>query len=205
MDTGGGALQYNINSSPGAQTWAFSGSITSNVTGTINALGFYNLQVSASNTGTSRIDGYVLTDQQSTDFDIGPINVTGNIYVDLAASIVQALQNLPTVSAVTDVPSNAAGKAKNADGSGVAAEAATAPTDQQKAEMLAHALIQAMFRQTLSDLTSGELLDLQSALGLTPEEANQGLAAAGYLSIPEPTTLALLAIPAIFMAARRRK
>lgn len=205
MDTSGAPLQYNINTTPGGQTFTFSGSITSNVTGTLNALGFYNLQISATNTGTSRLDGYVVTDKQSTDFDIGPINVTGNIYIDLAASIMQALANSPLASSASDVPSNATGKAKNADGSDVAADAATVLTDQQKAEMLGHALIQAMFRQSLSDLLPDELKQLQAALGLTDQDAQAGLAAAGYASAPEPTTIMLLAAPALFFIARRRK
>jgi len=205
MDTSGAPLNYNINTNPGAQTWAFSGSITSNVTGTINALGFYNLQIAASNTGTSRIDGYVLTDQQSTDFDIGPINVTGNIYIDLAASIVQALQNLPLVSSVDAIPSAGAAKDKNPDGSDVAAGTPAVLTDQQRADMLGHALLQAFLKQALADFTSGQLIDLQAALGLTPEDAQAGLAAAGYDLTPEPTTIALLAVPAVALFLRRRK
>ncbi len=202
MDTSGAPLQYNISTAPGGQTFTFSGSLTSNVTANINALGFYTLQVSASNTGTSRLEGYVVTDQQSTDFDIGPVNVTGNIYVDLAAAIVQAIANNPLASSVTDVPSGATGKTKNADGTDV--DPATL-TDQQIGEMLGHALIQAMFKQTLSDLTNGELEKLQSALGLTPEDAQNGLSAAGYVTVPEPTTLALLVAPAVIFVFRRRK
>ena len=205
MDTRGAPLQYNINTSPGAESWAFSGNLTSNVTGTINALGFYNLQVSASNTGTSRIDGYILTDQQSTDFDIGPINVTGNIYIDLAASIVQAMQNIPLVSSVDDIPSGAAGKAKNADGTEAAVDPAAAISDEARMQALGHALIQAMFRQSLSDLLPNELKQLQSALGLTDQDAQAGLAAAGYATAPEPATILLIAVPAVLYITRRRK
>lgn len=206
MDTAGSPLQYNINTAPGGQTFTFSGAISSNVTASINALGFYNLQVSASNTGTSRLEGYVVTDQQSTDFDIGPINVTGNIYIDLAASLIQAIANTPLASSAADVPSNATGKAKNADGTPISIDA-SGLSDQQIAEMLGHALIQSMFSQALSDLTHNELLTLQSALGLTPEDAQKGLTAAGYASAatPEPSTIALLAVPAVLAMFRRRK
>lgn len=206
MDTSGSPLLYNISSAPGGQTFTFSGSIVSNVTASIDALGFYNLQVSATNTGTSRLEGYVVTDQQSTDFDIGPINVTGNIYIDLAASLLQAIANTPLASSAVDVPSNATGREKNADGTPITIDP-TGLTDQQMAEMLGHALIQAMFSQALSDLTHNELLTLQSALGLTPEDAQKGLDAAGYANAyaPEPSTIALLAAPAILVMFRRRK
>lgn len=212
-DTLNAPLQYNITSSPGAQTFTFNGNVAANVTGTINALGFYNLQMGVSNTGTARLDGVAITDQRSTDYDIGPISITGNIFADMGSAILQAATT-PLVGGTNpaaianNVPSAASAKDKQADPA-AAVDPASALSDQQVQEALGKALMQAIFAQAISDLAGSELSQLAGLLGLSTEQtifaydSSKATASAG--AVPEPGTIGLLALPLVFLALRRTR
>jgi len=210
-DTQNAPLQYNITSSPGAESFTFNGNIAANMTGTINALGFYSIQVGVSNTGTSRIDGMLLTDQRSTDFDVGPINVTGNIFTDIGSSLLQLAATSITEGAnplatLNNIPSAASAKDKNA----AALEITPDMTDAQVQEVLAKSLVQAYFTQALSELNPLEQGNLAELLGVFTEQTlfeydSSKVNEAGKNSVPEPTTIAFLGLPMLYMLLRKRR
>lgn len=202
-DTGGAALNYNLNVFTGAQNLGLQGSFTGNITGTLNALGFYNLQVIGNNTGTRTADGMVYTDDQSTNFDLGPVNVSGNIFLDIAAGFFQATLNSLAASEFS-IPSSAAARVVTPD-NGVSAvlsasSAGTPPVDLN--QLIGQALVQSMFAEALADLSSAEAMSLDSLIAsLLPEltDGNGGLASA---QAPEPATLLLLGLPALALLPR---
>jgi len=76
-------LRYDVRTKVGLQDAELSGTL--NLAGAldINMLGFYELTFNASNTNsTFKLDGVVVRDEQATNFDVGPISVRGNIFVD---------------------------------------------------------------------------------------------------------------------------
>jgi len=208
-DTQNAPLQYNITSSPGAESWTFQGSLTANTTGTVDLLGNYSLQVAATNTGTARLDGVAITDKRPTDFDVGPVNINGNIYVDLASNLLQAA-SAPLVgganpaAVANNIPSAATGKDKTSE----AADPSATLTDAQIKDALTKALVQSVFAQALSDLNpldpsnGGGLLGMLTDRTIAQYDSSK---VNGAAAIPEPGTIALLATPMLLMALRRRR
>jgi hypothetical protein len=82
-------LSYTFNINDGIQDLTATGSVSINNKGSINTLGFYDLEINISNRGSYSTEGYGLVDSGTTDFDIGPINVTGNIFVDALAALTE--------------------------------------------------------------------------------------------------------------------
>lgn len=87
------SLNYALRGKSGAQDIALTGTLNIQSSLEVNALGFYTLSTDVSNTNSQlTMDGVAVQNfQQPTNFDIGPINVKGNIFVDgLTAVLAQA-------------------------------------------------------------------------------------------------------------------
>ncbi|MBP7935579.1 MAG: hypothetical protein KA354_13110 [Phycisphaerae bacterium] len=87
LATGNNPLSYVFQIDPGFQNLTAAGNVAINVNTKINALGFYDQTFQISNRGTYTAKGWLGNDQQSLDFDAGPIVVSGNIYTDAAAAV----------------------------------------------------------------------------------------------------------------------
>lgn len=82
-------VSYTLDFHTGFQDWTASGSFLANVDTRVNALGFYNQVFHISNRGTFETDGFLMRDTQPLDYDIGPITISGNVYVDAVAALTQ--------------------------------------------------------------------------------------------------------------------
>lgn len=82
-------LNYTMTLNTGVQDFSWTGNALINTQGSINALGFYDLQFRFTNVGQYTADGFLLHDEQVTDFDFGPINASGNIALDAIAALLQ--------------------------------------------------------------------------------------------------------------------
>lgn len=79
-------LNYSIRGKSGAQDIELSGVLNGAQSVEINPLGFYETQINFSNFNASIAgNGLLIEGEDSTNFDIGPITVRGNLYVDLLA------------------------------------------------------------------------------------------------------------------------
>lgn len=200
LDTNGAPLNYNFSTFTGVQNLQMTGAFTGTVIGTLNILGFYSLQVSAQNANSNlRLDGVLVTDNRSTDFDVGPINVVGNIWIDLASNTLQALGQVVGATLANVGSSAAAPREKIPDGTDISIddiENAAALTPEIEEQMV-NALIQSL----LSSALPQELNALLGLPGDTQYEAHdvQILTA----PVPEPTTAALFGLPALLMLVRR--
>lgn len=83
-------LNYNYSSDIGLQSTTLSGSTLVDATFSINALGFYNLDITSSNRNTVTREGAV-SDTTTIDSDIGPLSISGNIFVDALAAVTDPL------------------------------------------------------------------------------------------------------------------
>jgi hypothetical protein len=84
------ALSYSYSSDIGLQSTSLTGSMLIDADFSINALGFYDLTITSSNRGTVVREGRV-NDSTTLDSDIGPIEVSGNVFVDLLGVLVDPL------------------------------------------------------------------------------------------------------------------
>lgn len=89
LTTLGAPLGYTFDFNNGIQDFVATGTVRFDITTRINALGFYDKTVQISNRGTYSTDGFGPTEGGSLDSDIGPINISGNIYADIAAILTQ--------------------------------------------------------------------------------------------------------------------
>ncbi|HUN80498.1 MAG TPA: PEP-CTERM sorting domain-containing protein [Phycisphaerae bacterium] len=82
-------INYNITFDSGFQKYNWTGNMLINSSGDVNALGFYNLDLRLMNVGNASADGVVIHDSSVTDFDTGPIHVSGNLALDAIGSLFQ--------------------------------------------------------------------------------------------------------------------
>ncbi|MFO0972472.1 MAG: PEP-CTERM sorting domain-containing protein [Phycisphaerae bacterium] len=213
LDTGGAPLNYAVRGFTGLQNIQATGSFTGTLSGTLNVLGFYNLQATAANNNSNlRVDGVLVTDNRSTDFDVGPINVTGNIWIDAASNTLQALGNVAG-SIYTNIASAATARKKTpavakptdpTDTANVATDAAPEFDDE-----FVRSIIQALFSdalvQQLLAVLSGQAAQQVAALPPASTGSQQlSSPASNSALVPEPATLVLLGLPAFFLLRRRR-
>ncbi len=85
-------LNYELRSQLGAQDVAYRGTFNLGANIEINPFGFYSIAYDISNTnGEVEVDGVLVRDDDETNFDIGPVSVEGNLYVDAAVVLLSAL------------------------------------------------------------------------------------------------------------------
>jgi len=85
-------LAYTLRGKTGAQDFALAGTLAVQGSLEVNQLGFYTGQLEVNNTNSSlTVDGVLARGDESTNFDIGPISVKGNIYYDALISVLGAL------------------------------------------------------------------------------------------------------------------
>jgi hypothetical protein len=88
LSTGNRPLDYRYDSFLMAQDVVIDGSILLDVNTYINQWGFYDVTLQASNRATVTAKDQEIADLfPELDFDIGPINLSGNIYVDALAVV----------------------------------------------------------------------------------------------------------------------
>ncbi|MGE3182879.1 MAG: PEP-CTERM sorting domain-containing protein [Phycisphaerae bacterium] len=90
LDVSANNLNYQIRARSGAQNTTLSGTMNVANQIEINQFGFYSMQLSVSNTNSQlTVDG-VVSDLEEIDqnFDVGPIFIEGNIFVDMLAGVI---------------------------------------------------------------------------------------------------------------------
>lgn len=132
-------LKYRVTFNTGVQDFEWAGNILIDADGRMNALGFYDFTLRMANVGSATADGVILQDEEITDFDVGPINVSGNIGFDLLAGLLQST-GLTGAAAPPRIFSAAAQRDKTVDELLAELEAGEGLTDEE-----AQFLIQQMF------------------------------------------------------------
>jgi hypothetical protein len=92
LSTDDEALFYLFESSTGAQDLLAQGSFLLDATGSINTFGFYDLRLQLSNRQDLTLEGRFQDGvDREYDFDIGPVDVKGNIFADLLAVLLDPI------------------------------------------------------------------------------------------------------------------
>lgn len=199
--TQGAPMAYDFNINTGLQDINATGRVSWDNKASINALGFYDLKIDISNRGTFKTNGYADVDSGTTDTDLGPINISGNVFIDLLAVITEPLYqaaNQPNPF------SKISGRAARSAIDQLATDAIRAKI--ANGELLTDDEIDSVISASLLASILGEEipgLDLSAAQlqGLTATDGAQNQVAR---TVPEPITLVLLAGPLLLIRRARR-
>ncbi len=196
-------LSYDLKTNVGAQDVELFGTL--NAFGSLNAnvFGFYELSLNVRNQNSTLVaDGLLADAERNTNFDVGPISIKGNIFVDMIAGALGAIgadaTDLETlfprspIDALVNAFQNNLQNMQAAQSKGVNKELAPLllATVIGRDEAAGQKLIE-------------RLLDESITLSSTSTEAEAAQQAT--LSIPEAGTLSLLAVGGAILAATRRR
>lgn len=205
LTTGGNPLNYTLTSDTGNQTITTAGSFLMNINGGVNNFGFYDLSIDVSSRQTVTEDGRILTDTFENDFDIGPIDIEGNLFADLLGVVTDPIFQLLGVDNIFRQFSAAGQFESNLSALAQAAQAKIDIGDQLTGAELSELASMAAAGTVLGfDVSALSFLDdpaLQFDLGAV--NGSQRVLATSPNFVPEPATLALL-LAAVPWVRRRR-
>ncbi len=207
LNTGGSPLSYKFNLNNGIQDLTATGSALIDINTHINALGFYDQTFQISNRGTFETDGFGVIDKGTLAFDVGPINVSGNIFTDMLAMLTEPLFAATGTSNPFAKFSGRATKAaelnKTADELRARIDAGEVLSDEEIATLVNNTILAAM----LGGQPTDHLFD---NFVLPPDVLKEALADKAALSelslqpVPEPAMAGLIALSMLVWRPWRR-
>jgi hypothetical protein len=195
LNTRGQPLFYTWTTDVGGQQMTREGSLFLDATGDLNEFGWYQLQFDYSVRETVTESGRFSNEETPVEFDIGPIDVRGNLYADFLAVLMD-----PVFAAlgVENVFASFSGRVQAEEEFARRMADTTALTGD-------FPLVSGLgFAELLDDprvLASGEVT--ASSVGLTRTITETGTVT---IAAPDPTTVLLLmaGVPFVWRSARRR-
>ncbi len=191
-------LAYNFNFDAGLTDTTIVGNMLFDLRASMNSFGSYDFRFQASNRQTTNIDGrfddFPIGD---ADFDIGPIDIEGNIFADLLANVTAPFFEAAGIENIFALFSGRVFREQQAR--------ATADTLRAKVEaggsLTAEELADVSAMKFVAGLLGDELPDLGFIADGIP---NGETASTGMGVIPEPHTGLLLAAGLLIGVRRRR-
>ncbi len=204
------ALSYEYNLNTGAQDLTATGSVLIDMGMTVNALGFYDQLLQVSHRGSFETDGYLLRDGDTLDFDIGPIDISGNVYLDALAVLTQPIFNLTETD---NIFSKLSGRAQRESEFDLARDTLMARvdagemlTDAEIEELVSNSILSAILGGDSPESVFDALVDngMLFTEGADPTASSSSSLAASVQPVPEPSTLLLLGAVSGLLVLRRR-
>lgn len=188
-------LKYTASLNTGVQDFEWTGNMSIDASGTINLLGFYDFNMQLVNVGNFTADGVLIKDEQVTDFDTGPIDLSGHIGMDVIASLFQA-NGTDGAAAVPRIFSAAAGKDRTADELVTAMKQGEKLTNEEVEFLIEQMFVQAFINDPIGFIMNGPPTTFPGfeELGIELQPANSIGTSSGspdYEQTPEPGTLVL--------------
>ncbi|MHC4234533.1 MAG: hypothetical protein ACYSUQ_05405 [Planctomycetota bacterium] len=196
----GNPLFYSYVDDLGASQLRVDGSTVFDVNGSINQFGWYDLQFQFSSRQTASNTGrFANTDGTMLDFDVGPIDVSGNIFADLLATVTDPFFESSGYENVFASFSGRTARENSLEStvSNLRAKAAAGMnlSEREVSDLVTMAMISQVHGDEVPDLS---FLELSRATGA--DYTLQGVGRA----VPEPSMLAFL-LPAAWWISRRRR
>jgi hypothetical protein len=189
-------INYNVTFDAGVQSFEWTGNVLVNTEGTVNALGFYDLQMRVMNIGSYTADGFGVHDEQVTDFDTGPVNVSGHILMDAFAGLAQGLGNPDEAATPRIVSAATSSRGKTVDELLASLEAGERISDEDMSFLMTQMFQAAFLNDPLGFMQNGLPASVPGFEALTVEVSEEQLDAAEaeeLVNVPEPGTLFLVA------------
>lgn len=175
------SLNYDMRTKLGVQDAEVYGALNISGSFEVNPLGFYTVNFNASNSNSAlELDGVLVRDTDDMDFDVGPVTLKGNIYIDGLAAVLNTF-GVDTSGLEALFPSSTIGTLSST----VAGETLT--SDTTTSDDMAALLLQAVLGQ---DGTAAE----QYLTSVMSTPATESSSTTTPISVPEPGTLVLLAL-----------
>ncbi len=203
--TNGNALPYTLKINNGIQDFTtINGSMLADVSTDINVLGFYDTRIDISNRGSYSTEGFLGQSDGSLAFDVGPIDISGNIYADALAAITDpfftaAGQENPFAKFSSRSVKEANLKSTIADLQ-ARAQAGEILTDEEMATLVNSMLLSAIITGDSSD--GNMFTGLVTPASLQLDDVRSG---SNFGLVPEPGSLLLLGGMAMCVVPRRRR
>ncbi len=197
VTTAGAPLAYTYDFNLGLQDTTFTGSVLINIDTDVNLLGFYDQTFQISNRGTFETDGLLGDDSESLDYDLGPVNVSGNAYADALAAMTQPLFDFAGTENPFAKFSSRATRVASLTETADELRARIASGDILSDEEMAMLINCSMLTSMLSPDGSGNPFDGLSELDELLETGTRSPETDGYSessTVPEPPTLFLLVL-----------
>ena len=147
-------IGYSVDLSTGIQDFSYTGNILIDQSTKINIFGFYDAEFRLVNNGEMTTDGVFVSDEAVTDFDTGPINVSGHIVLDIIAGIFSNNGNASTAAPFA-IGSGAAQRTQTADELMARVEAGEALTDDEIEAMVQDMFVSAILSDPIGFLFNG--------------------------------------------------
>jgi len=207
LDTGGAPLSYTYNVNTGVQDLTATGSILVNINTDVNALGFYDEKVTISNRGTYTTDGFGPSNHGTLAFDVGPIDISGNVLLDAVGVITEPLfaatGTVNPFSKLNSQTTKAIQAEKTADELRARVTAGEVLSDQEIATLVNNTILAAVLGQQPSDHLFDGIIIPKGLLDSNLSDAS--VSELSFTPTPEPATgLLMLSLALLFAWPRRR-
>jgi len=208
LNSAGTPLSYLFEVKNGVQDYTAIGSVLIDIDTEINAIGSYYQTFQISNRGEFEFDGICLNDSGTLDFDVGPINVKGNIFLDALAAITQpffdatATQN--PFADLSGKTTQAAAMTKTINSLKARIDAGEALNEEELSALINNTILLSVLgeQQPADNLFKDLLLPGDF---LKEPQTTRRIGSIMIESIPEPASLSLLAGGMLLIGTRRRR
>lgn len=203
-------VRYDVTINTGVQDFEWSGNMFVDANGRMNALGFYDYEMRLVNVGSSSADGFFLHNDEITDFDTGPVNISGHVLFDALAGLAQALGQTAE-AAVPRTLSGATGTINSArakvDEIMARIQAGEEVSDAEMSFVMQQMFIAAFEADPMGFIQNGMPTTVPGFEGLEIAVSDEQPEPAGLNTVPEPGTLLFLgsAAAAARLLQRRRR